>query len=209
MVVVIAVAENKMDDNEYLNNITEDNEYLNNITNSDKKEYKKDGFLYIPVTRLIILGILTAGFYSVYWVYKNWTYIKVRDSSDISPFWRTFFGYFFLWSLFNNIKHDHNYNNGKKPFISPTLLLISCILLEALSQGIFSIPAIDLSQFLIICLFGSLVGDYLCLIPVQLYINKAQKRINPQQEYKSLISVGHVICYIQIIFSYLIVIIFS
>ena len=35
-------------------------------------------FLHIPIARLILLSIASAGLYELYWIYKNWWYIKQR-----------------------------------------------------------------------------------------------------------------------------------
>ncbi len=47
-----------------------------------------EGFLYIPVRRLVLLSMLTFGVYSYYWQYRNWAYVKEREGLSISPFWR-------------------------------------------------------------------------------------------------------------------------
>jgi len=63
-------------------------------------------FLYIPTGRLIGMSIATFGLYQVYWIYRNWRFLKDRDGLNIQPFWRGVFGIFFISSLFNRIKTD-------------------------------------------------------------------------------------------------------
>jgi len=46
----------------------------------------------------------TFGLYELYWFYKNWQYLKLREKENISPFWRAFFGIFFCYSLFSEIR---------------------------------------------------------------------------------------------------------
>lgn len=73
---------------------------------TNAKETNSPLFLYIPVSRLIILSIVSMSLYEAYWVYKNWRYIKERDGLDIRPFWRGWFGVFFCHSLLRRIHED-------------------------------------------------------------------------------------------------------
>ncbi|TGL58760.1 hypothetical protein [Leptospira sarikeiensis] len=61
----------------------------------------------IPTTKLILLILGTLGFYTIYWFYKNWKYIKVRESDrSIMPFWRGVFAIFFTHRLFGDIERE-------------------------------------------------------------------------------------------------------
>lgn len=61
--------------------------------------------LYFPVSpiKLAVLSICTFSLYEIYWFYKNWRLVKEREHSDIMPFWRAFFSFFFCYSLFQRI----------------------------------------------------------------------------------------------------------
>ena len=61
--------------------------------------------LWFPVSpaKLAVLSIYTFGAYELYWFYKNWRLVKEREHSDIMPFWRAFFGFFFCYALFKRI----------------------------------------------------------------------------------------------------------
>lgn len=63
---------------------------------------------WFPVSRLklFVMSIVTGGIYELYWFYKNWVLVKRRENSDISPFWRAFFAFFFCYSLFSRIKQS-------------------------------------------------------------------------------------------------------
>lgn len=56
-----------------------------------------------PVWHFIILSVFSFGWYQLYWIYKNWHFIKDRLNIKISPAKRTFFSLFFLYSLFKKI----------------------------------------------------------------------------------------------------------
>jgi hypothetical protein len=62
--------------------------------------------LYFAVSpkKLLIMSLCTLSTYEFFWFYTNWKLIKEREKSSISPFWRTFFGYFYCHALFSNIR---------------------------------------------------------------------------------------------------------
>ncbi|MEM9217574.1 MAG: hypothetical protein AAGD25_24950 [Cyanobacteria bacterium P01_F01_bin.150] len=66
-----------------------------------------EGYFVISTTKFILMSLCTFGFYEVYWMYKNWKYIKIREQSDIMPFWRAFFSGIWTFSLGRKIK-DHS-----------------------------------------------------------------------------------------------------
>jgi hypothetical protein len=43
----------------------------------------------IPLWKLIVFNIITLGFYSYYWYYRNWRYIRELEGIDIKPGLRT------------------------------------------------------------------------------------------------------------------------
>jgi hypothetical protein len=63
-------------------------------------------FLYIPKARLVAMSLVTLGLYEVYWIYRNWRFLKERDNLRIQPFWRSIFDIFFIKSLLTAIKSD-------------------------------------------------------------------------------------------------------
>ncbi|MDD3247338.1 MAG: hypothetical protein PHF18_10915 [Methanosarcina sp.] len=55
----------------------------------------------IPVWKFALFSVASFGLYELYWNYKSWKFFKEKDNLEVSPFWRTIFSTFFLWSLFN------------------------------------------------------------------------------------------------------------
>ncbi len=64
---------------------------------------KKQEFFSVSNTKIIVLGILTLGFYELYWQYRNWKIVAEMDNLEIKPFWRAFFAYFYVSALFKTI----------------------------------------------------------------------------------------------------------
>lgn len=60
---------------------------------------------YFPVSPLkfSLMSLCTCGLYEMFWSYKNWRRIKIRDKSEISPVWRAFFYPFWHYSLLADI----------------------------------------------------------------------------------------------------------
>ena len=67
--------------------------------------------------KFMLLSIMTFGLYFVYWFYKNWQMIKVRDGDDSWPVARAIFYIFFTHSLCTDIdirarERDPHYSWG-------------------------------------------------------------------------------------------------
>lgn len=76
---------NKIIPNSYLENQKEnDKEKANNLS-GENIEYSK----IIPIRRLYLLMIVTLGLYSIYWFYKNSSYLRDEFGKDISVGLRT------------------------------------------------------------------------------------------------------------------------
>ena len=65
-----------------------------------------DETLYYPVSpaKLVTLSLLTFGVYEIYWFYRNWKYVRERDLSNISPFWRSVFGVIWYPALCTDLR---------------------------------------------------------------------------------------------------------
>ena len=154
-----------------------------------------EGFLYIPVSRLILLSMLTFGLYCYYWQYRNWGYVKEREGLTISPFWRAWFWLFFVYALLKAIKKDPYYHQVAQPSFSPLLLAIVAIFSEVISQSINRLPyhaetiAVEMVALM-------MVGAHLAFIPVQLYVNRCEQKLHSGNTMKSAWSKGHVFCYV-------------
>lgn len=69
--------------------------------------------MYFPVSalKLGVMSICTLGLYQIYWFYKNWHLVKERESSNVMPAMRSFFAYFFCYSLFKKIRDTAESHN--------------------------------------------------------------------------------------------------
>lgn len=83
--------------------------------------------------KLILLSIVTLGIYELYWFYRNWKLVKEWTGTDIKPFWRAFFGFFYCHSLLSHIKECGD-KSGTNPKFSPGLLTAAWIVVSLLHK---------------------------------------------------------------------------
>ena len=154
-------------------------------------EIERPLFLYVPVGRLVLLAILSIGIYEIYWIYKNWRYLKERDGLNIQPFWRGFFGVFFIHKLFRAIHDDNQTNAVRQASFSPGGLATGWVILVILSNLVSRIPepAVAFPFFLLSLL------SFLFFIPVQSYINAVNQTLNRSLRFNPW-SAGHIVCLI-------------
>jgi predicted RNA-binding Zn-ribbon protein involved in translation (DUF1610 family) len=144
-------------------------------------------FLHIPVSRLIVLSILSLHLYEAYWIYKNWRYVKERDNLSIWPFWRGIFGIFFCHSLLQRMHDDAEARAVEAPSFSPAGLATGWVVLVILGNLIDRLPSMAT------LLVTALLPSFLCLVPVQKYVNSVAERRDPGEPYYRW-SWGHIAC---------------
>jgi hypothetical protein len=144
-------------------------------------------FLYIPVARLILMSIVSFGLYEVYWIYKNWRYVKERYNLNIRPFWRGWFGIFYCHSLLRRIHGDNEARSILMPSFSPGVLATGWVVLRIFADLLACSPSVAAH------LISAFIPSFLCLVPVQNYINAVTQRRNPGQSYYRWSS-GHIVC---------------
>ena len=130
-------------------------------------------FLYISATRFVAMSLVTFGLYQMYWMYRNWRFLKERDNLSIEPFWRGVLGIFYVRELLKSVRNDR-YANGIIPcWFSDGSLAGGWILLVVIGSalGWLSNPAV--------CTFGILLQalSFLFLLPVQEYVNRVNERL--------------------------------
>ncbi len=130
-------------------------------------------FYVVGAKKFIVLFMMTMGFYSVYWFYKNWQQYKLEHDDDSWPVARAIFSIFFVHSLFSAV--ESRLNNLKRNYVwSPQLLALVYIVLvvinrisERMSIKEFGEPYVDIAPLLTIPLIGYV------LYQAQMAINEA------------------------------------
>lgn len=78
----------------------------------DGSEYnrKPQTFLYpVSFTKVLVLSLLTLGFYPSYWMYRQWQAVKERTGESLSPFIRAVFGVLWFIPLWLRIREIDNH----------------------------------------------------------------------------------------------------
>lgn len=151
---------------------------------------RKTMFFCIPVQRLVVMSILTAGIYEIYWIYKNFKYLKQRSYADIWPFWRGIFGILFLHSLLRAIHDDFQTNEIRTAEFRPMALATGWVMLMVIGNvvGFASSTMSPLISALI------QLPAVLLLVPVQQYVNSVNFTANESVRHYHTWSAGHVVC---------------
>lgn len=92
-------------------------------------EAEQQYFHVIP-SKLILMSICTLGIYPMYWNYKNWKYIKLRDQSSTWPFWRCIFYPIWFYPLLSDINR-HARSNTLDSAAYRVMLTVALFILSA------------------------------------------------------------------------------
>ena len=123
---------------------------------------------FFPVTRfkLIVMSLASAGFYEIYWFYKNWRCVETREKINVPV--RTVFYPFVAYSLFTKVQK------------------------VAMEVQAVSVPGPGVLAFLVfvLALCGGLpdpywmvgLGSFLPLLPVQTTIIEINRRMAPKAD---------------------------
>ena len=136
-------------------------------------------YFSVSTTKFIVMSLLTAGLYEIYWFYKNWKYIKIRTRAKIRPFWRTVFSIFYCYPLFKHIQESGN-SHGSRSDINPGGLAAGYIVLTMLHR----LP----DPFWLVSLLA-----FVPLIPVQGAINSINATVAPKADRNGKFSVANIV----------------
>ena len=124
--------------------------------------------------------VLSWGIFEWYWMYQNWRYVRDKERQDLSPYWRSCFGVFWIHDLMTRIKGNEALNAAAVPRFSPGGLATCWIIVVIIARVLSRTKApfwVGLSV--------DAVG-WLCMLPVQAYINQANARMRPARSKSKL-----------------------
>ncbi len=130
-------------------------------------EWRSKQILYpVAMKKFIPLSIITLGMYQLYWIFKNWLWLKQVDKQNISPGWRTFFAVIMNLSLF--IKIAHTKPQGFKWYKKAVIPLAALYFIGQLSDPFSNSEEKGLDLLSLI----TYVGSILALTLVAMQVNK-------------------------------------
>lgn len=156
---------------------------------------------YLPIRprRLVILGLVSGGWYLLYWMYKNWCAIKKATKEPMWPLARGYlFPSFFIYLLLQHIRrhYEKHYPDGKK--LQPVILglmwtaIVSFLMLgvaQSLLQQFAFMPAL----ICLICGILLSLAAIVLLIPVQQAANACNAQTKPKLELRRSFSWGEIV----------------
>lgn len=142
-------------------------------TTGNKTKSVSPTLFSVSLTKLYILSLLTIGIYDIYWCYKNWSGIKIAESSKISPFWRAVFQIFWIYPLFREIlkySKKQGYQDSYSVGLLATLYIVLLVVGNAMGRLDYAVYASYASTYW--------VGVALLIILPPFLLFPAQKAIN-------------------------------
>lgn len=88
----------------------------------------------VSVTKFVILGVATIGLYTFIWMYRCWRQAKLAENRPVSALFRAFFGVFFFYSLFGEIRR--RFTAPRRPPIALGASLATGFLILSLASRI-------------------------------------------------------------------------
>jgi hypothetical protein len=122
-------------------------------------------FLAVPVWKLALMSFFTFGTYELYWFYRNWQRVRVREQVDIRPSLRALFALFFCYSCFKRMK-TYGLARGIAP--SPPILLLTILWIVIVISGRLPNPLWLISLL-----------SFVFLLPMQAYANRINWQESP------------------------------
>ena len=163
------------------------------------KEFLADGlarvgnqYFYIPISRLVILTILSCGIYPAYWFYKQYTYWSNKHRLTLSPSARSGGMIYNCITLFSKIEMDKELNAVTRAKFNGTLLFWSWVLLGGGLSGVQYSASNNTFLFFLLAIIGWTFG-IIFILPIQRYINEVNAKQGNTYDKPGL---GHYLCII-------------
>lgn len=81
-----------------------DNPYAPPHANLSQPTALQPRFFVVAPRKLLLMVLLSQGFYTFYWLYKHWSLYRAATGAAVLPLVRAFFSVFFIYSLTMKIK---------------------------------------------------------------------------------------------------------
>jgi hypothetical protein len=125
-------------------------------------------FFAVSLWKLAVLSVCTLGFYELYWFYRNWQRIRVREQKDFSPAVRVFFALIFCYPCFRRIRR---YGVAMGLAGRPPIILLALAWVMVKIAGAFPMPLALIS-----------LSGFMLLLPVQAYANTINAEMVPMHD---------------------------
>lgn len=157
------------------NNLFDDvnREEFSSFVKGDDSAYAQPVFFNMPFTRLMILQVLTLGFFQTYWFIRQYMYLLRRPGRK--PVRVSLMLLVFAFYIFNEIEHDRELNKAcRSSWSSWRMAFLWYLVIPLAAFGASSNnPVLDIVLSLPVVVFST----SLVLIPIQKYINECNEKL--------------------------------
>jgi len=157
------------------NNLFDDvnREEFSSFVKGDESVYAEPIFFNMPYTRLMILQVLTLGFFQTYWFIRQYMYLIKRPGRK--PMRISLMVFAFAFYIFNEVEHDRELNSAyRAPWSSWRMAILWYLVIPLATFGLqTNNPILEIVLSLPVVVFGT----SLVLIPVQKYINECNEKL--------------------------------
>jgi len=116
------------------------------------------------LAKFSLLSVSTMGMYSLYWFWRCWRQLWHAEALQISPFWRAFFGGFWVYALFDAARERASYKMASWIGVTIMVLYLSAGAIGYLAESVQAPTAVQIA----ISLLSAVV-----LLPIVKQVNAA------------------------------------
>ncbi|NQZ89927.1 MAG: DUF3857 domain-containing protein [Colwellia sp.] len=158
------------------------------IESSKRPDFPESHFFPVAPVKFLVLSLFTMGFYSAYWMYRNWNIIKQKQQSELMPIARAIFAIFWFYPLFLALKNDSVERFDKNKVMLPVIAIIFALVyfVFTLIGSYIEYGALSLLTLLLPLFF----------IPFVKYINNVNHQDSKAYRYNSMWNVQSIIAII-------------
>jgi transglutaminase-like putative cysteine protease len=148
------------------------------IVESRKRvEFADTHFYPMSGLKFLILGVGTMGLYDIYWTYRNWHAVKLKNNTDIMPVARGIFSPIWFYPLFSALRKDSLERFDKNKVMFPFIALIFAAAYLTITF------ASSYSEHVLVSVLG--LTTPLLFMPFVLYINSINNKSDGAYKYNS------------------------
>lgn len=137
-------------------------------------------YLHIPLARLVLLSIISFGLFELYWLYRNWRFLRYRQKRKTSiSFWRDIINPFAIVGVFYQISKDPElgtHSKNRNFTANGWFWLLTLILFWIVSNGVVTYLSSSNSLLAILASLALLGFSVWCIHPVQRHINAGNEK---------------------------------
>lgn len=139
-------------------------------------------YFHIPLARLILLSLISFGLFELYWLYRNWRFLRYHRKRKTSiSFWRDIINPFAIVGVFYQISKDPElgtHSKNRNFTANGWFWLLTWILFWFVSNGVVTYLSSANSVLAILASLALLGFSVWCMYPVQKHINTANAKLN-------------------------------